>query len=205
LAASSADWPATDWWRDYGDPQLDGLITGALAGAPGLKEAQARLHRAVAGTAAARAAGLLSLTASGGVADAKQSHYQGFPPEFVTDPGITIEIGAEVSALHGTDHLEAVTVRDVKTGATREVKTRALFIMVGAAPNTGWLSDLVKLDEKGYVLTGSGPESASSPFATSMPGIFAVFDVRAGSVKRVDSSVGERSVVISKVWEHVNG
>jgi thioredoxin reductase (NADPH) len=76
--------------------------------------------------------------------------------------------------------------------------------MVGAAPNTEWLSGLVKLDDKGFVITGSGEGTAASPFATSMPGIFAVGDVRAGSVKRVASSVGEGSVVISKVWEFVN-
>jgi thioredoxin reductase (NADPH) len=116
------------------------------------------------------------------------------------DPGIIIEYGAEVSALHGTDRLEALTIRDTKTGASRVVDTRALFIMVGAAPNTEWLSDLVKLDDKGFVITGT----AASPFATSLPGIFAVGDVRAGSVKRVASSVGEGSVVISKVWEFVN-
>src|SRR5271165_4597 len=121
------------------------------------------------------------------------------------DPRITIEYGAEVSALHGAEHLQALTICDVKTGATRLVNTRALFIMVGAAPNTEWLSGLVKLDDKGFVITGPGADSASSPFATSMPGIFAVGDVRAGSVKRVASSVGEGSVVISKVWEFVNG
>jgi thioredoxin reductase (NADPH) len=120
------------------------------------------------------------------------------------DPGITIEYGAEVSALHGAGQLEGVTIRDVKTGASRVVDTHALFIMVGAAPNTEWLSGLVKLDDKGFVITGLGAGSAASPFATSLPGIFAVGDVRAGSVKRVASSVGEGSVVISKVWEHVN-
>jgi thioredoxin reductase (NADPH) len=120
------------------------------------------------------------------------------------DPGITIEYGAEVSALHGADQLEGITIRDAKTGASRVVDTRALFVMVGAAPNTEWLSGLVKLDDKGFVITGSGAGSAASPFATSLPGIFAVGDVRAGSVKRVASSVGEGSVVISKVWEHVN-
>ncbi|HEY2462667.1 MAG TPA: FAD-dependent oxidoreductase [Steroidobacteraceae bacterium] len=119
------------------------------------------------------------------------------------DPGIAIEYGAEVSALHGTDHLEAVSIRDVETGATRIFETRALFIMVGAAPNTQWLSGLVKLDEKGFVITGSGEGTASSPFATSRPGIFAVGDVRAGSVKRVASAVGEGSVAISKVWQFV--
>jgi thioredoxin reductase (NADPH) len=120
------------------------------------------------------------------------------------DPGITIEYGTEVSALHGADSLEGITIRDAKTGASRVVDTRALFIMVGAAPNTEWLSGLVKLDDKGFVMTGSGTGSAGSPFATSLPGVFAVGDVRAGSVKRVASSVGEGSVVISKVWEHVN-
>jgi thioredoxin reductase (NADPH) len=120
------------------------------------------------------------------------------------DSRITIEYGAEVSALQGADHLEALTIRDAKTGASRVVDTRALFIMVGAAPNTEWLSGLVKLDDKGFVITGAGTVSAASPFATSMPGIFAVGDVRAGSVKRVASSVGEGSVVISKVWEFVN-
>ena len=120
------------------------------------------------------------------------------------DPRIAIEYGAEVSALHGAEHLEALTIRNVKTGATRVVDTRALFIMVGAAPNTEWLSGLVKLDDKGFVITGVGAGSAASPFATSLPGIFAVGDVRAGSVKRVASSVGEGSVVISKVWEFVN-
>jgi thioredoxin reductase (NADPH) len=120
------------------------------------------------------------------------------------DPRITIEYGAEVSALQGTDHLQAVTIRNAKTGASRVVDTRALFVMVGAAPNSEWLSGLVKLDDKGFVVTGSFPGSIASPFATSLPGIFAVGDVRAGSVKRVASSVGEGSVVISKVWEFVN-
>jgi thioredoxin reductase (NADPH) len=120
------------------------------------------------------------------------------------NPRISIEYGAEVTALRGTDHLEALIIQDVKTGATRLIETRALFIMVGAAPNTEWLSGLVKLDGKGFVITGSGADSAASPFATTLPGVFAVGDVRAGSVKRVASSVGEGSVVISKVWEFVN-
>jgi thioredoxin reductase (NADPH) len=120
------------------------------------------------------------------------------------DPRITIEYGAEVSALHGAEQLEAVSIRDVTTGETRVVEARALFVMVGAAPNTEWLSGLVKLDSKGFVITGSGEGSVHSPFSTSLPGIFAVGDVRAGSVKRVASSVGEGSVVISKVWDFVN-
>jgi thioredoxin reductase (NADPH) len=120
------------------------------------------------------------------------------------DPRITIEYGAEVTALHGAERLQALTIANVKTGATRRVDTRALFLMVGAAPNTEWLSGLVDLDSKGFVTTGFGEGSAASPFATSLPGIYAVGDVRSGSVKRVASAVGEGSVVISKVWEYVN-
>ncbi len=119
------------------------------------------------------------------------------------DPAIQIEYGAEVTALHGSSHLESVTFRNSVTGTEHDVKTRALFVMVGAAPNTTWLADLIKLDDKGFVCTGEAA-GAQSPYATSCPGIFAVGDVRAGSVKRVASAVGEGSVVISKVWEFVN-
>jgi thioredoxin reductase (NADPH) len=160
------------------------------------------------GNSAGQAAMFLSRTARcvrvlvrGASLAASMSSY--LASRLAADPRITIEYGAEVTAVHGTNHLEALTIRDVKTGTTR-VETRALFIMVGAAPNTEWLSGLVKLDDKGFVITGSGAGSIASPFATSIPGIFAVGDVRAGSVKRVASSVGEGSVVISKVWEFVN-
>lgn len=118
------------------------------------------------------------------------------------DPAITIEYGTEVSALHGSDKLESVTIRDVHDGSTRTIESCALFVMVGAAPNTAWLSGLVDLDPRGFVLTGE-QVGGRSPYETSEVGIFAVGDVRASSVKRVASSVGEGSVVISKVWDHV--
>jgi thioredoxin reductase (NADPH) len=120
------------------------------------------------------------------------------------DPAITINYGAEVVSLHGDEKLEAVTVRNVVDGSEQRIDTCALFIMVGAAPNTHWLSGLVALDDKGFILTGDAA-GGDSPYATSHPGIFAVGDVRSGSVKRVASSVGEGSVVISKVWDYVNG
>jgi thioredoxin reductase (NADPH) len=120
------------------------------------------------------------------------------------DPAISIEYDAAVVGLRGTERLEAVTVRNTRDQTSRDVPTCALFIMVGAEPNTAWLSGLVELDEKGFVLTGDAAR-ASSPYATSQPGVFAVGDARAGSVKRVASSVGEGSVVISKVWQHLNG
>jgi len=119
------------------------------------------------------------------------------------NPKISIEYASEVTALHGTARLEAVTIRDVHGGATRQVQVCGVFVMVGAAPNTGWLAGLVELDPKGFVMTGEAV-GGGSPYATSEPGVFAVGDVRAGSVKRVASAVGEGSVVISRVWDYLN-
>jgi thioredoxin reductase (NADPH) len=115
---------------------------------------------------------------------------------------VTVHYGTEIGMLHGTDALTGVTLK-AKDGRAWEVPACAAFIMVGAAPNTGWLSGLAELDPQGFVRTG--PEAgADSPYGTSCPGIFAVGDVRAGSVKRVAASVGEGSVVISRVWRHLN-
>lgn len=117
------------------------------------------------------------------------------------DPRITIHYHASLSALEGGKALEAVRV----TGpdGERSIPASALFIMIGAAPNTGWISKLVDLDAKGFVRTGS-TVGAASDFETSQPGIFAVGDVRAGSVKRVASAVGEGSVVVGAIWARLN-
>jgi len=120
------------------------------------------------------------------------------------DPRITIHYQTEMTAVHGVEgHLKAITIIDKTTGEERRVDTCGTFIMVGAAPNTAWLSGLVDLDNKGFVKTGADV-GASSAYSTSHPGIFAVGDVRAGSVKRVASAVGEGSVVISRVWDYLN-
>ncbi|MEO1140421.1 MAG: FAD-dependent oxidoreductase, partial [Pseudomonadota bacterium] len=117
------------------------------------------------------------------------------------DPSVTIHYQTQVGELKGEGDLEGLTLQT--PDGRKEVDTRALFIMVGAAPNTQWMSGLIELDCNGFVLTG-GKVGKTSSFATSCPGVFAVGDVRAESVKRVASAVGEGSVVISKVWEHVN-
>ncbi|MEM9383708.1 MAG: FAD-dependent oxidoreductase [Pseudomonadota bacterium] len=119
------------------------------------------------------------------------------------DPAITIHFGTQVSALHGEESLEAVTVTRRESGESHQIPACGLFIMVGAAPNTTWLSDSVALDKKGFVLTGTAA-GANSSFATSVPGVFAVGDVRSGSVKRVASAVGEGSVVISEVFAYLS-
>ena len=117
------------------------------------------------------------------------------------DPRITIHYGAELRGLEGDDRLQAVTCA-IGDGE-RRIEAAALFIMIGAAPNTEWLSGLVELDAKGFVKTGS-EAGVDGPYETSHAGIFAVGDVRSGSVKRVASSVGEGSVVVSAIWSHID-
>lgn len=116
------------------------------------------------------------------------------------DPSITIHTNSQLEQLDGELHLERVVV--AKPSGSVPIDCRALFIMIGAAPNTAWLSGLVELDSHGFVRTGA-EIGASSNFATSCPGVFAVGDVRSGSVKRVASGVGEGSVVVSAIWNHV--
>ena len=118
-------------------------------------------------------------------------------------PRITIHTRTQVTALHGEDRLDGVTIRDGNAGQDWELPARALFVMVGAAPNTEWLSGLVTLDDNGFVPTGRDAGGRSA-YETSCHGIFAVGDVRSGSVKRVASAVGEGSVVMSAVWSHIN-
>ena len=119
------------------------------------------------------------------------------------DPRISIHFCTEMTALHADERLIGIDVRDKDTGETRTIETAAVFVMVGAAPNTSWLGDTVRTNERGYICTGHG----GGRFITSRPGVFAVGDVRADSVKRVASAVGEGSVVISEVWSflHPNG
>ena len=117
------------------------------------------------------------------------------------DPAITIHYRTQVVALHGSTGLERVTIEG--PDGKRDVETRGLFIMAGAAPNTGWLPPCVELDDKGFVKTGT-EIGAPSAHATTHPRIFAVGDVRAGSIKRVASAVGEGSVVVSAIWTAIN-
>jgi thioredoxin reductase (NADPH) len=116
-----------------------------------------------------------------------------------SDPRIRLWTHTEVGSLFGDDRLEALTLVNKLTGEEERIETRALFIMIGAAPNTGWLGDTIDLDEKGFVITGQQGDA----FATSLPGVYAVGDVRSGSVKRVASAVGEGSVVVSSVHQYL--
>jgi len=124
-------------------------------------------------------------------------------------PNISLHSHSQIVGLEGEDHLERVQVRDSRLSEMRTVPVRHVFLMTGAVANTGWLRGCVALDEKGFVMTGSDlPRAglASWPLArpphaleSSVPGIFAVGDVRAGSMKRVAAAVGEGSACIQLV------
>jgi thioredoxin reductase (NADPH) len=127
----------------------------------------------------------------------------------------TIELHArtEIVGLEGASHLEQVTWRNNETGAEETLPIRHVFLMMGASPCTKWLDGCMALDEKGFIKTGNNltPDDLTTfhwplerrPYLleTSLPGIFAVGDVRSGNVKRVASAVGEGSIVISMVHQ----
>ena len=116
---------------------------------------------------------------------------------------ITVHTKSEIVQLDGEPSLERVTWANLNTGERTVRNISTVFVMVGAEPNTGWLFGTVRLDKKGFILTGGTDGFDKSPYATSMPGIYAVGDARANSVKRVASAVGEGSVVISYIHRYL--
>jgi thioredoxin reductase (NADPH) len=123
-----------------------------------------------------------------------------------TSPQITVHPVTQVTALDGDTYLRQVTITNLKSHESRTLAISNLFLMIGAVPNTDWLDSCLKLDGNGFVVTGKDAEgqALTSPFATEKPGIFAVGDVRAGSVKRVASGVGEGSVVVQAIHQFLN-
>lgn len=128
------------------------------------------------------------------------------------EPVITVHTGRDVTDASGDGRLEELVLTRRGTGEQERIGVDGLFVMIGAEPHTDWLPEEVRRDERGFVLTGmqTGRQTAHGlsglaghPHETSVPGIFAVGDVRAGSVKRVASAVGEGSVVVSEVHEHL--
>ena len=131
-------------------------------------------------------------------------------------PAITVMTRSAVREVDGAGRLERVTVEDLTTSARRTVPATALFVLIGAEPHTQWLAESVVLDSNGFIVTGpdlSGQardapaweELGRDPYLleASQPGVFAVGDVRSGSVKRVASAVGEGSIAIRFASEHL--
>jgi thioredoxin reductase (NADPH) len=128
-------------------------------------------------------------------------------------PAITLLANTEVVALQGEDRLESVEWRNNQTGAVERCPVAHLFSMTGAVPNSQWLQGCVALDPKGFIKTGTDLSAADLAEAnwplrrppylleTSLPGVFAVGDVRCGNVKRVASAVGEGSIAVSFVHQ----
>ncbi len=110
---------------------------------------------------------------------------------------VDIHVGAEVTALEGdsVSGLTAVTFRKVGDGSSCRRELRHLFLFIGADPNAGWLNGCAETDAKGFVVTGKG----ALPLETSLPGVFAIGDVRAGSTKRVAAAVGEGAAVVAQI------
>lgn len=120
-------------------------------------------------------------------------------------PAITLHPFTEITAVEGDRFLSEVTWTNRQDGTSERRSIAGLFVMIGADPNTDWLHGCVPLDPKGFVLAGATVDGAApaSPYATALPGVFAVGDVRSGSVKRVASGVGESSVVISAAHQYL--
>jgi thioredoxin reductase (NADPH) len=150
------------------------------------------------------------LVRSGGLAES-MSRY--LIQRIAEHPSIELHFNAEIVELAGEAHLELVAWKDKVSGEVIRRDLHHVFVMAGASPHTEWLRGCVALDDKGFILTGreltisSGAEEAFTwpltraplMLETSLPGVFAVGDVRSGSVKRVASAVGEGAIAVSLV------
>jgi thioredoxin reductase (NADPH) len=202
-------------YRRLGIPGLDRFIgTGVFYGAAGV-EAPAMAGQEIyviggansAGQAAlhlARFASRVTLLVRGQSLTAGMSDY--LVRQLEETPNLDVRLSTRVVDGHGTSHLEALTVQDLRTGRREEAPATAVFVLIGAEPHTDWLRDVVELDERGFILTGRDiPQlawpgrRAPLPFETSVAGVFAAGDVRYGSVKRVAGAVGEGSVTVGSV------
>jgi thioredoxin reductase (NADPH) len=133
-------------------------------------------------------------------------------------PNVTIRLNASIAAVRGTESLEEITVEDSAAGTRASEPIDALFLFIGALPRTQWLAGIVERDTAGFIVTGPGLARASDgrvagwplarePFLleTNVPGIFAAGDVRRRSVKRIASGVGEGSMAVQFVHQHLAG
>jgi len=155
----------------------------------------------------ARSAASVTLVVRGGRLGAGMSDY--LVRELDETPNIHVRLHTEVVGARGGGRLTSLTLRDGGSGTLEEAPADAVYVMIGARPQTGWLSGAVARDEQGYVFTGRDVTAQSGSewplerppmlFETSRPGIFAAGDVRHGSIKRVASAVGGGSIAVQLV------
>jgi thioredoxin reductase (NADPH) len=204
-------------YRRLGIPALERLVgMGVFYGAAGA-EAPAMAGEEVyvvggansAGQAAlhlARFAARVTLLVRGDSLAAGMSDY--LITQLQATPNVEVRLHTRVVDGHGEARLEALTVEDVGTGQRERAKVTAIFVLIGAEPHTDWLRDVLQLDERGFILTGRDLPAwslprAPLPFDTSLPGVFAVGDVRYGSVKRVAGAAGEGAAAVGSVHQYL--
>ncbi|HEX2077881.1 MAG TPA: FAD-dependent oxidoreductase [Longimicrobium sp.] len=211
-------------WRMLEAPGCDrligrGLYYGAAAAAvPTCRDRDVYLLGA--GNSAGQAALYLARYAKSVTMVAPEADFAEKMSEYLLErvrrnPNVHLRPGAKVVEVQGEDLLETITIEDVRTGERETAQTSTLFVYIGAAPQTAWLEGAVLRDEKGFVVAGRDLQ-AREDFAwemerpaylleTSVPGVFVAGDVRSGSVKRVGAAVGEGSMAIQFIHEHLRG
>ena len=208
-------------YRQLDAPGIAGLVGAgvfygsALSEAPAVKDQDVFIVGAgnSAGQTAiylARSARSVTLLVRGDSLATSMSDY--LVKEIEATPRVWVRLKTEVAAARGDHRLTELVLRDRAAGRDETVPAAALFVMIGATPHTDWLPGDVARDRHGFILTGRdlpGKDRAETgqpiplPLETSLPGVFAAGDVRAGSVKRVASAVGEGSVAIPQVHQHL--
>lgn len=161
----------------------------------------------------AKYAKTVTLLVRGNSLAAKMSHY--LIDQIEATDNIKVRLSTQVVETLGKSNLESIIVNNLATGELETMTTEALFIFIGAKPNTEWLQNSVMLDSSGYVVTGSNIEQNHQKpaswnvkrepylYETSLPGIFAIGDIRSQSIKRVASAVGEGSVTVKFVHQYL--
>ena len=206
-------------YRRLGIPALDRLIgAGVFYGAPGV-EAAAMAEQEVyviggansAGQAAlhlAKFAARVTVLVRGQSLAAGMSDY--LIKQIQATPNIEVRLQTRVVDGRGEYRLEGLVLEDARTGQRQEVAAAAVFVLIGAEPRTEWLRDVLQRDDRGFILTGHDVPAEAwpldrppLPFETSLPGVFAVGDVRHGSIKRVAEAVGEGSVAVGAVHRYL--
>jgi thioredoxin reductase (NADPH) len=155
-----------------------------------------------------RGAKSVTLLVRGESLAASMSHY--LIQQIEEAPNISVRPRTVVESAHGEGRLEQLTLRDVTTGQSELVDAQWLFVFIGAAPRTDWLDRVVARDERGFILAGADAKAAGWPLKrdpylleTTVPGVFVAGDVRARSIKRVASAVGEGSMAVSLIHEYL--
>jgi thioredoxin reductase (NADPH) len=201
-------------YRRLDTPGLDALAGAGVFYGAGVSEAPVMAGRAVhivgggnsAGQAAvhlARYADRVTILVRGEGLASTMSHY--LVTQIEAHPRIAVRTRTEVAGAHGAGELAGLTLRDAATGAREEVASAGLFVLIGAEPHTGWLPPEVERDAWGYVLTGAEAGRPATPYETTVPGVYAVGDVRSRSLKRVAAAVGEGSACIAHVHDFLAG